>query len=220
MKVCVIIPAYNEESKIGEVIRSVLRYADDVIVVDDASRDKTADVVREAGVKVLRHLVNRGQGAALRTGTRQALADGAEIIVHFDADGQFRAADIPRMIEPIVQGRAEVVLGSRFLDDTTVMPASKRYLIMPLARLINKLFYDLDLTDPQSGFRSLSALAAGRLHWHQDRMAHCSEILALIRHARLKVLEVPITVTYDGYGQKFSGGLKIVRDLFVKGLLR
>ena len=219
MKIYAVIPAYKEEEKIGEVVRSVLAYAEKVVVVDDCSRDLTAAMAAQAGAEVLSLAVNRGQGAALRVGTRWALDDGAEIIVHFDADGQFRAEDISRSVEPIASGRADVVLGSRFLDGNTKMPASKRYLIMPTARLVNLLLLGVRLTDPQSGFRVLSAAAARRLEWRQDRMAHCSEILAQIYKHKLKVEEFPITVTYYGYGQRMTGGFRIIFDLLLKRLL-
>ncbi|MEI6378403.1 MAG: glycosyltransferase family 2 protein [Candidatus Falkowbacteria bacterium] len=219
MKVYVVIAAYNEEENIAAVVRSVLAVADKVVVVDDCSHDRTGRAASEAGAEVLSFVVNRGQGAALRAGTRWALADGADVIVHFDADGQFRAEDIPLSVEPIVAGRAEVVLGSRFLNAATKMPNTKRYLIMPLARFINELAGGIRLTDPQSGFRVMSAATASRLEWRQDRMAHCTEILALISEHQFKVEEVPITVLYHGYGQRMADGYKIVFDLILKRLL-
>ena len=116
MKTYVVIPAYNEEQKIGEIIKDVQKMCSSVIVVDDGSADATYEVARREGAIVLRHLVNRGQGAALQTGITYALRNGADSIVTFDADGQHDTDDIERLIEPILQREADVVLGSRFLE--------------------------------------------------------------------------------------------------------
>jgi len=214
MKTICVIPAYNESSSLSKVINDLVGLVDKIVVVDDASTDSTLEILKSLPVEVLSHVINRGQGAALRTGTIYALQQGADIIVHFDADGQFRAEDIGRLIEPIKQGQAEVVFGSRFLDNTTIMPNFKRTVIMPLARLVNSLFFNIRLTDPQSGFRALSRRAAEKITWQQDRMAHCSEILVLAHRSNLPLTEVPITVLYANFGQRLGGGFKILRDLF------
>jgi glycosyltransferase involved in cell wall biosynthesis len=219
MKTIVVIPAYNEAEHLAAVVKAVLAVVDTVVVVDDCSKDQTSQVARQAGAHVLRFMINRGQGAALRAGTHWALEQGADIIVHFDADGQFRPQDIKPALVPIVKGQADVVFGSRFLDNQTAMPWTKKQVIMPLARLVNRIFFGVRLSDPQSGFRVLSASAATRLNWRQDRMAHCSEILALTHRLGLRVQEVPIKVIYHEYGQKIGGGFKIMADLFLKHLL-
>ena len=218
MKTFCVIPAYNEAKNIEQVIKEVLPAVDAVVVVDDCSTDKTAQAAAAAGAVVLRHLLNRGQGAALRTGTADALDQGAEIIIHFDADGQFSAADLPALTEPLRTGEAEIVFGSRFLKKGNVLPAAKRYLIMPTARLINRLFFGVKLTDPQSGLRALTAAAARCLSWREDRMAHCSEILWRAHRLHLKIKEVPMTVSYRRFGQSAGGGWKILKDLFINKL--
>lgn len=217
MKVKIVIPAYNEERMIENVVRGVLSAGHEAVVVDDCSRDQTAALAEKAGAVVLRHIINRGQGAALRTGTRWAIEKGAEIIVHFDADGQFRTKDIARAIKPIVDDQADVVLGSRFLDNTTQMPWFKKNIIMPLARQANS-FFGVKLTDPQSGFRALTASVGRQLNWRQDRMAHASEILSLVHRGRWRVVEVPITVVYHEFGQGLGGGVKILKEIFLKKL--
>lgn len=218
MKVICVIPTYNEALALPAVINDLTGVVNDIIVVDDGSADNTIEALKQLPVKVLRHVINRGQGAALRTGTIQALKDEADIIVHFDADGQFRAADIARLVEPIKQNQAEIVFGSRFLDNTTIMPTFKKWIIMPLARFVNRLFFNINLSDPQSGFRALSRQAAEKIDWQQDRMAHCSEILVVAHRSDLSIKEVPITVLYKEFGQRFSGGFKILRDLFLAKL--
>lgn len=220
MKVYCVIPAYNEAKNISSVLSQVKPLADRVIVVDDGSTDGTAEALAGSGAVILKHIINRGQGAALRTGTRYCLENGADIIVHFDADGQFLSRDITRVAAPIKSGRAEVVFGSRFLSGGKfTMPFLKRLLIMPLARAVNKFFFGINLTDPQSGFRAMSAAAAARIGWRQDRMAHCSEIMFQVKKNNLKAVEVPIEVIYHRFGQSFFDGVKILKDLFIAMLV-
>lgn len=222
MKVAVVIPAWEEVSRresfrLPEVIRGVAGLADLTIVVDDGSHDGTSEGIAELPIHLLRHPINRGQGAALKTGTRYALDQDADIIVHFDGDGQFRPEDVATVIEPIRRGEADAVFGSRFLDNTTEMPAFKERVIMPLARFVNRLF-GIRLTDPQSGFRAFSRRGAENIDWHQNQMAHCSEILISAHRSGLPIKEVPITVLYPEYGQSLGGGFKILRDLFLAKL--
>ncbi len=218
-KICVI-PAYNEAQNINEVINRVRPFVDEIVVVDDYSKDATATLARQAGATVLRHPINRGQGAALQTGNDYALLAGADIIIHFDADNQFQAEEIPELVKPIEDGQAEAVLGSRFMDKESNLPALKRNLIMPLARLINRLFFNIRLTDPQSGFRVLTRQAAEKIRIKNDGMAHCSEILHQLFSKNIKVVEVPITVVYHEFGQKFSGGVRIIKDMAIKKIIK
>lgn len=218
-KICVI-PAYNEEQHIAAVINRVRPFVDQIVVVDDHSKDKTALIAQAAGATVLKHPINRGQGAALQTGTSFALNQKADIIIHFDADNQFQAEEIPELIQPILEGKAQAVLGSRFLDKKSNLPSFKRRLIMPLARFINRLFFNIKLTDPQSGFRVLSRQAAQQIIIRNDGMAHCSEILHQLFAKNIKTVEVPITVIYHEFGQKFSGGIRIIKDLIIRKIIK
>lgn len=221
MKCFIVVPAYNEEENLRPVLQGVFshRPGDSVVVVDDGSADNTALVAQEAGAYVLRHIVNRGQGAALRTGTEYVLSQGAEIIVHFDADGQFDPLEIVGLIEPIIRGEAEVALGSRFLKDNNI-PWTKKRLILPVARLINYFFTGLWLSDAHNGFRALSRQAAEVIEINQDCMAHNSEIVRQIREKNLRFKEVPVTVRYDRYGQGVGGGVKIIRDLLLNIIIK
>ena len=196
-KIFCVIPTYNEAKTINQVIASVKPLVDQVIVVDDGSTDNSYN------------LAERNNVIALRA--------GADIIVHFDADGQFLAQDIKAILQPIINNQAEIVFGSRFLDKTnrSTIPGIKKYLIIPLAKLVNKLFLGVDLTDPQSGFRAMTGVAAKQINWQQDRMAHCSEILQQAKLKKLKIKEVPINIIYNNFGQRFSDGLKILFDLFL-----
>lgn len=127
MKLAVIIPAFNEEKNIGKVIKEVKKNVDCVIVVDDGSSDKTALIAKEKGATVLSHLVNCGQGAAIKTGSDWAAKKGADIIIHFDADGQHSANDIKNLTQPLLQGEADITLGSRFLPRTN--PSDKHTIL-------------------------------------------------------------------------------------------
>jgi len=224
MRVFVVIPAYNEAEKIGPVVRDIFSLYPDfqVVVVDDGSTDATAAEAEAAGAKVLRHVLNRGQGAALRTGTEFALRGRAEIIVHFDADGQFETKEIAKIIEPLQKDECQVVLGSRFLKNDGVSPGSsgipwsKKFFLLPLGRLVNFFFTGLWLSDAHNGLRALSRAAAEKIKIMQDRMAHNSEIISTIRKNKLSFKEVPVTVYYHEYGQGLGGGVKIIRDLLIQ----
>lgn len=222
MKIFCVIPAYNEEKTIAKVISGVKPFVTQTIVVDDCSNDNTYGLAARQGAVVLRHIINRGQGSALKTGTEYALKNGAEIILHFDADGQFSPIDIEKAMKPLAADTADIIFGSRFLNGSKgaeQMPSFKKNVIMPLAMLANKLFLGINMTDPQSGFRAMTAYAAKKFTWEQDRMAHCSEILFEAHKAKLRIKEVPITIIYDSFGQKLSGGFRILKDLFLARLL-
>lgn len=219
MKVICVIPAYNEADNIGLVVDKVKPLVDEIIVIDDASRDDTFKIALARGATAVRHIINRGQGASLRTGTQLALDRGADIIIHFDGDDQFQASDIPEMIKHLINNQADAVLGSRFLGKESNLPRTKKNIIMPLARFINRLFFNIRLSDPQSGFRALSRASALNLKIENDGMAHCSEVMYQLFKNKNRVVEVPITVTYHEYGQKIGGGFKIIKDLFIQKLI-
>lgn len=221
MKTFCVIPAFNEEKNIKTIINEARPLVDVLVVVDDGSTDKTADLIAAEKVILLKHIINRGQGAALRTGTKYCLDKGADIIIHFDADGQFLSSDLKKMAAPIKSGSAQVVFGSRFLNSehSSGMPIFKKYFIMPLAKAVNKLFFNVNLTDPQSGFRALSREAAQLISWKQDRMAHCSEIMFAVKNYNFKVKEIPVKIIYHSFGQNFFGGLKILQELFIAMLV-
>lgn len=226
MRIAAVIPALNESSRIGPVIRGVRSFADLVIVVDDGSVDQTAEVAKKAGAVTLRHVLNRGQGAALKTGTEAALQLGADIIVHVDADGQHDPSMIKTLADPIIHGEADVVLGSRFLGiDPTGMPwIRKQY--FKLGRMFNTFFLGVStkVTDPQSGARAMNRKAAQKIDFVQDRAAHCSEILAIVTRSDLRWKEVPVHVRYTAEtlqkGQKFTEAFKILWHLFIRGIKR
>lgn len=226
-KAYIVIPAYNEEKNISSVVKDVLSLYKNVIVVNDNSKDRTSEKAKEAGAFVIDHVINRGQGAALETGDRYALGHGAEIIVHFDADGQFQSSEIGRLLKPILDGEADIVMGSRFLDNKTELPKLKKYIIMPLARIFLGLFYGAALSDPQNGFRAFNRTVASKLIIENDGAAHCTEIIVKILKNKWRYKEVPVTVKYDAFGQgifsgkgRGSGGIKIIKSLLYHKLIK
>ena len=223
--VYVVIPAFNEGRVLADTLAEVAAVIPlrQVIVVDDASTDGSAELARQAGARVLRHLVNRGQGAALATGLQAALSRGARAIVTFDADGQHSAADIPAVAGPVLSGEAQVVLGTRFFPGgATGMPAARRRLLR-LAVLFTRLVAGLAVSDAHNGFRAFSAHAAAHISIHEDRMAHASEILQQVRRRRLSYVERPVHIRYSAYslakGQRNSAALKLAFEVLL-GRLR
>jgi len=175
---------------------------------------------------VLRHALNRGQGAALRTGNEYALANGADAVVHVDADGQHDPDAIPTLLAPLASGAADVAFGSRFLGiRADGMPASRRALLWA-ARVFSAMVLGLPrtVTDPQSGMRAMTAAAARALDFRQDRMAHCSEILRLAYRSGLRCTEVPIRVRYTAAtlakGQKAGDAFAIAWQLLLGAFAR
>lgn len=220
----VIVPAYNEGGAIKVTVERLLAAGCRVVVVDDGSSDETADV-RNLPIVYLRHSVNLGQGAALQTGMTYALRAGADIAVHFDADGQHDCSQIQRLIAPIIEGKADVVFGSRFLrkEDTAHVPWKKQ-LVLRGGILISWAMTGMLLSDTHNGFRALSRKALERVHLQENGFAHATEIMQRVRDARLSYVEVPITITYSAYsqekGQRISGSLSILFDLIMAKLAK
>ncbi len=212
----VVLPAYNEEQKIGRVIRDLFEHGfDNIVVVDDGSLDNTVQVAMESGAMVLSHNINRGQGAALQTGNEYARQNGAEWVVHFDADGQFNVRDINIGIKKMTDKNLDIIFGSRFLDSRSKIPFFKKYFILPISRLLNNRITKLRLSDVHNGFRIMNKKALEKINITQDRMAHNSEIPRLVYEHDLKYDELPVEVYYFEHGQGISGGLKILWDLLI-----
>jgi glycosyltransferase involved in cell wall biosynthesis len=216
----VVIPSYNDEGAIDAVLASLRPRGYSVVVVDDGSRKPLADYLRARWVHLCRHLANLGQGAALQTGIDYALLHGAEFVVTFDADGQHRAEDIPRLIEPLASGQYDVALGSRFMRGGRVenIPAAK-LLVLRLAVRFTRLVVGLPLTDTHNGLRALTARAAAGIRITQNRMSHATQILQAIAAQRLRYLEVPVTIRYTDYsirkGQSISNSFNILWESLV-----
>jgi len=222
-QIYVVIAAYNEEAMIARVISGVRHAGHRVIVVDDGSKDATAQSAATAGATVLRHPFNLGQGAALQSGIDFALLSGAETIVTFDADGQHSPADIPRLAAALADENADFVLGSRFLGESSNIPRLRR-LLLKTATLFTRLTTGLQLTDAHNGLRAMTRRGAAAIRLRQNRMAHASELLSQVGRSGLRYVERPVTIHYTAYslakGQKTSDSVIILLDLFARALYR
>lgn len=221
--VFVVIPAYNEGAAVGDVVSSVRSEYRNVVVVDDGSRDNTEDEARKGGATVLRHIINRGQGAALQTGIDYAVQHGAQIVVTFDADGQHRLEDVARLIDALDKEQADVAVGSRFLDLRSKVPLPRRMLLR-VAAVFMRFTSGMPLTDAHNGLRAIRRSAAQKIRLTLDGMAHASEIVDQMYVHKLRVTEVPVVIRYSEYsmakGQSSSAAFRIAFDYLVKRLFR
>lgn len=199
MKIAIVIPAYNEEKRIGQVISDLKILNCDLIIIDDGSSDNTYNVIKDQVDYCLRHNTNLGQGAALKTGTELAYHLDYDLIIHSDADGQFQIQDIRSLIDNLCSTDHEIIIGSRFMGkDSESMPLLKK-VILNIARVFTKLFLKLNFTDPQCGLRGFRKHAYDKINWQSNDFLHCSEILGLIGKNKLNYKEIPIVVRYDEY---------------------
>ena len=195
LKTCAVIPAFNEEENIGEVIRETKKYVDDVIVIDDGSTDNTSMIAEMTGARVLRHDINRGYGAAIKSCFNTARRFEADVTVILDGDGQHNPKCIPKLIKPIREKNMDVVVGSRFLDVSNNIPAYRRVGLNILNRLT--WLFSRENLDSQSGFRAYSMKAIHTINPVDNGMGISSEILMSAKQHNLGIKEVPITVRYD-----------------------
>lgn len=222
-RVFVVVAAYNEESVIAEVLRELSAVVPDIVVVDDGSTDGTYRTACRHARWTLRHPVNRGQGAALQTGISFALQQGAGVVVTFDADGQHRPEDIPRLVESLDRERCDIALGSRFLGSAEGLPASRR-LTLKAAVLFSRVASGLSLSDAHNGLRAFTRRAAELVDLRLDRMAHASELLDQIARSGLPYCEVPVHVRYTEYstqkGQRMGNAPRILFHYLLGRALR
>lgn len=212
-RVCILMAAYNEDSVIGNVIASLGKLGFPVVVVDDGSTDATGESASKGGAVVLRHIVNRGKGAALQTGTDYILRNGGEIIVHFDADGQHHADDIPLLIAPILAGNADAVFGSRFLGTAENIPFLRK-ILLKAGLIYTNVSTGGKMTDVHNGLRAFSSAVFRKIRLTEDRFAYASELIEKVVSGGFKIVEVPVKIIYTPYsvakGQKNSNALNIL----------
>lgn len=222
-RIFVVVAAYNEERCVREVVDRLRAKYCNVVVVDDGSSDKTASRLAGSGAHVLRHGINRGQGAALQTGIEFALMHGADLVVSFDADGQHDEDDIQALIRPILAGECDVVLGSRFLGRAPGIPATRK-LLLKVGVLFTRIFSRVRVSDSHNGLRAFSHRAAASIHLTLDRMAHASELLDQIRLAGWRYQEVPVNIHYSRYsldkGQSSWNALGIGFEVLLKKVMQ
>ncbi len=222
MKVFIVIPAFNEEKTLSNVLFNVKKNYQNIVVVNDGSSDATQEIAERNQVIVCSHIINRGLGGALGTGIKKALMEQADIIVTFDADGQHQPDDIARLIDPILRGRADVVVGSRMHSSSGMPWLRKMY--NGLGNIITYLLFGMKVSDSQSGLRAFSRQAAYSLDLRANKMEVSSEIIREVKINKLKYLEIPIKAIYTDYslskGQGFFVGVKTFIKLVVLRILK
>lgn len=213
MKIFVIIPAYNEEKNISEVILHAKKYCKNIIVVDDGSTDKTSQVAKKAGIEVVeRHSKNKGKGASLRTGADRALKEGAEILIFIDADRQHDPHEIPIFLDKLKN--VDIVFGSR--RRTKHMPLVYRLGNFILTHMA-KILYGVKIHDTQSGYRAMTASTYQKIRWKSNDYSAESEMIANVGKNKLRYAETFIQTVYHDTkkGTTVMHGLKIGLDMLL-----
>jgi glycosyltransferase involved in cell wall biosynthesis len=220
-KVIAAIPCFNEERCIGSVVVKTKKYVDEVIVVDDGSTDATAEIAAGAGATVHQHGRNRGYGAAIRSALERGRQLGADVLVILDGDGQHDPRDIPKLVKPIIEDEADIVIGSRFIGVVKKPPFYRR-LGQRVLTTITNVGSGQKISDSQSGFRAYSAKALKELNLAEDGMSISSEMQFAISKSGLRVAEVPIDVSYAGQAKRspIGHGVSVLSRVLVLFSLR
>ena len=197
MNIVIGIPAYNEEKNIASIIVKLKKIANTIIICDDGSTDATAEIAKELGAIVISHSKNQGYGAAIKTIFLEAKNEQVDVLITFDADGQHQIKDISKVLEPINLGNADVVIGSRFLDDKTKIPTYRKIGVKLITQLTN-ITTGSNITDSQSGFRAYNKLALEKIIPTESGMGISTEILIKAQEKKLRITEVPIKILYEG----------------------
>ena len=198
MKITIGIPAYNEEKNIASIITKLKNITDSIIVCDDGSSDMTSEISKNLGAVVISHKKNMGYGAALRTIFQKSVELDSDILVTFDADGQHRIEDINKILQPLENNEADVVIGSRFLDNESKIPNYRKIGIKVITKVTNASLKK-KLTDSQSGFRAYNKQALTQISPSEMGMGISTEILIKASSKGLRIAEIPITILYhDG----------------------
>ena len=199
MDIIVGIPAYNEEKNIASIIIKLKQISNKIIVCNDGSSDLTGEIAKELGVEVINHQKNLGYGASIRSIFLKAKEMNADMLVTFDADGQHRIEDIQKVIEPIINNKCDISIGSRFLSEDSIdeIPDYRKFGIRMITKITN-ISINEKLTDSQSGFRAYSKKALTEIHPSDQGMGISTEILIKASNKDLIIAEVPIKVLYEG----------------------
>ncbi len=222
-RVCVVVPAYNEATVIGEVVKSAREvflkskkaYDIDIVVVNDGSKDKTASEAKKGGAIVINHILNSGAGSATLTGLAYARQHNYDIAATMDADGQHAPDDVLEGIKSIDQGNADLLIGSRLIDSRGM--SKIKVLGNKGLSLFTYLLFGINVTDSQSGLRIFSRRAIDGLQWKSTGYEFCSEMIWRAKQARMSVSEYPIKAIYTDYsrakGQNNWNAINIVKRL-------
>ena len=197
LKITIGIPAYNEEKNIASIITKLKKITDSIIVCDDGSSDMTAEISKNLGATVISHKKNMGYGVAINSIFQKAKELNIDLLVTFDADGQHRVEDIQKVIEPIKNNVADLVIGSRFLDKKSNVPNYRKIGIKVITKITNASIKK-KLTDSQSGFRAYNKQVLSQISPSDIGMGISTEILIKSSSKGLRIMEVPITILYSG----------------------
>ncbi len=216
MTIAAILPAYNEEVAIGSVVLHTMQHADQVVVVDDGSIDRTAEMARLAGAFVIRHPKNLGKGKALRTGFDHVRNNGSNVIITLDSDGQHDPDEIPRLVGPILRGEADIVNGSRYLNGKDRNTPFYRRIGQNVLDRATNFNAGLHVTDTQSGFRAFARHTLPAFRFKSNGLAIESEMLMDAANAGFRIKEVEIGVRYDvdcSTENPIKHGLKVLMNV-------
>lgn len=211
------IPMYNEQEVIADVIHGLKAIFENILCVDDGSTDESVAKAREAGATVICHAVNIGQGAAIATGFSwiQSKTNFSRIVT-FDADGQHLPEDAIRLVEELASKELDVVFASRFLNDQSEVPLMKRLVLRGVTN-VTRALTDVELSDAHNGLRALTVDASRKIQLTQNGMAHATQFVSLVLQGDLKYSELPVTILYTPYsrskGQSMLNSINIALDL-------
>ena len=197
LKITIGIPAYNEEKNIASIITKLKKITDSIIVCDDGSSDMTSEIAKNLGAIVISHKKNMGYGVAINSIFQKSREMKSDLLVTFDADGQHRVEDIEKVVGPIKNNDADLVIGSRFLDKKSDIPNYRKIGIKVITQVTNASIKK-KLTDSQSGFRAYNQRVLSQISPSDTSMGISTEILIKSSSKGLRITEVPITVLYEG----------------------
>ncbi len=222
MMLVAVIPAYNEATRVGNVVAAAKRYVDTVIVVDDGSTDTTAEAARRAGAHVIRHAENGGAGAATMTGIEAARRMGANAVVTLDADEQHDPSDIPRLLQPVKDDKADIVFSNRFAHRNRI-PLIRR-IFNGVGNIVTLLATGMWVQDSQSGYKVIGPRALAQIDLRMRGFEFCTEIVREASQHKWRIAQVPTKVIYSEYtlakGQSFGNGVKTAMKILLRSFLR
>lgn len=221
MRVAAIIPAFNEEKRVGAVVSAAKPFVDTVVVVDDGSSDQTSEMAEQAGATVIRHIQNCGAGAATMTGLQSLRERGYDCVVTIDADGQHDARDIPRLLECIRSG-ADLAIANRFSSKSNI-PTIRR-IANGIGNILTFAVTGIYLPDTQCGFKAFGPKALREVDIKMSGFEFCTEIIREAATHKWKITSIPSKVVYSEYtlakGQSFANGLKTAAKILLRSFLR
>ena len=218
--VFIILPVYNESTEVLiNLIHQLNILPYEIVIVDDGSDNPLINQLRSYPITLIRHSINLGQGASIQTGFEYALNNNADYVVTFDADGQHVVNEIPSILEPLLNNKTDVVLGSRFMTGSFHNASVRKSLAFKLASLVNRLIIRKKISDTHNGFRAFNKKALNSIRLTENKMAHATELIIQVKKNKLRLIELPVTVHYTDYsrkkGQAWYDPIRIFFDLIL-----